>query len=157
MAPTCWFCGRKTHKGTLASVYFSVCEKAVSQLSPWCQTLQFFPIYYLWLSSCHPSAGAQREWIWVSLCVAPSKGTAWDSSSYFHRLQPPGFYSQKLLALIFCALEPWARGPGAGLGFLTLKTSLPSFYLPHVVWDQRSPSLCVSAPVHQLLGWMWFL
>ena len=30
------------------------------------------------------------------------------------------------------ALEPWAMGPGVGLGLLAPKISLPNFYPPHV-------------------------
>ena len=33
---------------------------------------------------------------------------------------------------MFLALEPWARGPGVGLGLLTPKISLPNFYPPQV-------------------------
>ena len=43
-----------------------------------------------------------------------------------------GFYSQKLWEFIFLALEPWAEGPGVGLGPLAPETSLPNFYPPHV-------------------------
>ena len=32
----------------------------------WCKTLQFLPVYHWCLSSCYSSAGAQREWFWVS-------------------------------------------------------------------------------------------
>ena len=34
---------------------------------------------------------------------------------------------------MFLALEPWAGGPGVGLGLLAPEISLPSFYLPHMV------------------------
>ena len=44
---------------------------------------------------------------------------------------PAGFCSQKLWGLIFLALEPWAGGPGVGLGLLAREISLPNFY-PHV-------------------------
>ena len=43
---------------------------------------------------------------------------------------PIGFHRQKLWGLIFLALEPWAGGPGVGLGLLALEISLPNFY-PH--------------------------
>ena len=35
-----------------------------------------------------PSAGVRREWICVSSCVGFLRGTAWDSRSFFHRLNP---------------------------------------------------------------------
>ena len=41
---------------------------------------------------------------------------------------PTGFHSQKLWRLIFLALEPWAGGPGAGLGLLAPEISLRNFY-----------------------------
>ena len=45
---------------------------------------------------------------------------------------PTGFYSLKLWGLIFLALEPWAVGPGVGLGLFTPEISLLDFYPPHV-------------------------
>ena len=41
---------------------------------------------------------------------------------------PTGFRSQKLWRLIFLALEPWAGGPGAGLGLLAPDLSLLNIY-----------------------------
>ena len=42
------------------------------------------------------------------------------------------FYSQKLWGLIFLLLEPWAQGPGVGLGLLAPEIALPNFYPPHM-------------------------
>ena len=53
--------------------------------SPWCQTLQFFPVCHWWLWSCYTSEWV-REWIWVSPCVGSLRDTAWDSRSFFHWL-----------------------------------------------------------------------
>ena len=53
------------------------------------------------------------------LYVGPLKETAWDSRSFFHRLNPRWFCSQKFWRLTFLALEPWAVGPGLGLALLT--------------------------------------
>ena len=41
---------------------------------------------------------------------------------------PTGFLSPLLQGLIFLALEPWAGGPGVGLGLLAPKISLLNFY-----------------------------
>ena len=54
----------------------------------------------------------------------------------FSASSPTGFYSQKLWWLIFLALEPWAGGPGVGLGIL-----IPEIWLLvcicHIwAWDQ---------------------
>ena len=43
---------------------------------------------------------------------------------------PTGFYIHQR-ELIFLALEPWAGGPGVGLGLLDPKKSLLNFNLPH--------------------------
>ena len=43
-----------------------------------------------------------------------------------------GFCSQKLWGLTFLALEPWAQGPGVGLGLLAPEIALPNFYPPHM-------------------------
>ena len=77
MARVCWLCG---------SSHLSVWDKTVPQLLPWCQKLCFLPVCHWCLSRCYPSAGAQREWIWVSSYVGSLRGTAWDSSSFFHWL-----------------------------------------------------------------------
>ena len=62
---------------------------------------------------------------------------------------PAGFCSQKLEGLIFLALEPWAGGPGVGLGLLVPKISLLNFYQPNV---DMGPACCTSLPL--LPVWM---
>ena len=82
MAPTCWLHGSMRggfKKGTVASAHLSVWEKAIHQLLPWFQTLQFLPL-------CHPITEAQREWFWVSPCVGSFRGTALDSRNFFYWL-----------------------------------------------------------------------
>ena len=121
-------CGR-VRNGTMASAHHSVREKVVPQLLP-CQTGA------LSVPPCVHSAfqaGARREWVWVSPCVGSLRGTAWDSRSFYHQLNPHWFCRQMLWGLIFLALEPWARGSGVGLGLLTPEISLLNFYLPHMV------------------------
>ena len=66
---------------------------------------------------------------------------------------PIGFYSQKMWGLLFLALEPWAEGPGMGLGLLATEISFPNFYVPHM--DVGPACLCL-CPSYQS-GWMWFL
>ena len=78
-------------KGTVASVHLSVWKKAVPPLLPWCQTLHFVPVCHWCPSSCCPGAGAQKEWVWVSLCMGSLRGSAWDLSSFFHQLNPHWF------------------------------------------------------------------
>ena len=62
---------------------------------------------------------------------------------------PVGFCSQKLWSLISLALEPWAWGPGLGLGFLTPEISLPNFYPLHM---RVEPALSTSAPPNGVDG-----
>ena len=62
---------------------------------------------------------------------------------------PDGFYSQKLWGLIFQVLELWVGGPGVGLVLLTLETSLPNFYPPHM---DVGPAPSMSSPL--LPVWM---
>ena len=59
------------------------------------------------------------------------------------------FCSQKLWGLIFLSLEPWAEGPGVGLGDLTPEIPFLNFYLPHV---GVGPAHSVSPPL--LPVWM---
>ena len=158
MAPTCQSCGPMVigfRKGTMASASLSVSEKDVPQLSAWCQTLQFLPICYWCLLSYYPSAGAQMKWLWVSPCVGSSRGTAWDSTSFFHWLNPAGICIQKLTGLIFLALKPCVGGPGVRLRLFFPKISLQYFY-PHVdVGPGCSASQCLH--VSYQLRWMWLL
>ena len=49
-------------------------------------------------------------------CVGPLRGTAWDSRSFFHWLNPTGVCSQKFWGLTLLALEPWAGGAWCGAG-----------------------------------------
>ena len=135
MAPTYWLCGSLAEgfrKGTMSSAHLSVWEKALPQLLPWCQTFPFLFVCNCCLSSHYPSAGAQREWVWVSLSVGSLRGTAWDSRSFFHRLGSCCFLQPEVMGTFLPGIEPWAGWPGIGLGLLTPVISLPSFYLPHI-------------------------
>ena len=60
--------------------------------------------------------------------------------------------SQKLWGLIFLVLEPWAGGPGVGLGLLVPEIALLNFY----PCGCRTILFHVYAPFYQS-GWMWFL
>ena len=115
MAPACQHCGGRVQK------------RDNCLCLPWCQTLQFLPAYHWCPSSCHPSAGSQREQVWVgeSVCGFPKRNCL--------GLQQPPPPTQSLLVyaarscgdlFIFPALEPWAGGPGVGLGLLAPKVSL---------------------------------
>ena len=67
-----------------------------------------------------------------SVCGFFKRG-CWDSRSFFHSHNPCWFLQPETWKLIFLALEPWAGGPGVGLGLLAPEISLPSFYLLNVV------------------------
>ena len=109
-------------KETIACASTSIWEKAARppQFSLWCQTIQVLQVCLWCLSSCCPSAEAQREWVWVSFSVHPLRGTAWNSSN-LHIPQP-----QSLLLFTprsyrdFC-LEPWTGEPSVGSGPLFLR------------------------------------
>ena len=135
MAPACWLCGSVGggfRKETVASACFSVWEKAVPQLLPWCQTLRLLPVCHWCLSSCYPDAGAQREWIWVSPCAGSLRGTVWDSSSSFHQLKPHWFIKPEVMWVYLSGTGTLGWGPGMWLGLLALKTSLLNIYPPHM-------------------------
>ena len=57
--------------------------------------------------------------------------------------------------LISLALEPWAGGPGVGLGLLLLEIALPNFYPPRVgvgpAWSSSPPFLPVWMDVVSLI------
>ena len=119
MAPICRLCGSMgggLRKLTMAFVCLSVWKKAVPQLPPWCQTLQFLPLCHWCLASCYPrDAQAQRECVCVSSHAGSFQGNSWDPRSFFHWLSiPMDFSSQKLWRLIFLVPEAWAGGSESG-------------------------------------------
>ena len=79
------------------------------------------------LPQCWISEGV----IWVSLCMGPLRGTAWNSRSFLSSITsiPMGFYSQKFWRLIFLVLEPWAGGPGMDPHSEDIP---PNFHLSHM-------------------------
>ena len=81
-------CGEDSANGHGLCPPFCLRETCL-QLLPWCQTLHYLPVCHWYLSNCYPSAGAQREWVWVSPCVDSLRGTAWDSRNFRHQLNPP--------------------------------------------------------------------
>ena len=101
-----WLCGKRVQKrDTGLCLPFCVGESCSSALSmlpyisvPPCVPQVPFKIL--------PSAGTQREWVWVSLCVGSLRGTAWDSRNFFHQHNPCYFLQKKLWDLNFLALEP---------------------------------------------------
>ena len=81
----------------------------------------------------------QREWLQVSLCRGPLRGTAWNSST---ASIPTSFYSQKMWGLMFLALEPWAGEAWSGLWSLAPEITFPIFIYHH---QCETSLLCVSA------------
>ena len=132
---------------------FSVWEKAVPQHSPWCQILQFFPVCCWCLSSCYPVAGAQREWVWVSLCVDCLRGTAWDLRSFFHQLNLHWCLQPEVMGTYLPSVECLAEGPGVGL--TPCSWDIPSEFLSTTRACGTSP-FCISTPLTNLDGYSFF-
>ena len=137
----------------MASAGLSVWEKAVPQLSPWCQSLQFLPVRHWCLSSCYCGVGAQSEWVWVSPCVSSFKRNCLGLQKFLPLTQSLlGFAARS------CEdLSSWHWNPGLGglawaWGTLFLRYS--SWISIHHMWmcDQPIPCLC---PSYQS-GWMGF-
>ena len=134
MAPICQLCGSGGggfRKGQwplpaflsgrkLSPNSLSMPDTSVPLHLPWC------------LSTFYPSAGAYREWVWVSSCVGSSSRTAWNSRSYFHWLNPYWFLQPEAVGTYLPGTGTLGWRPGAGLVLLTPKISLLNFYLPHV-------------------------
>ena len=74
--------------------------------------------------------GSESEY--MSLFVSSLRGTSWAPEVSSTNPVPDGFCIQKLWELIFLALEPWAWGPGVGLGPLAPEISLLNFYPSYV-------------------------
>ena len=76
------------------------------------------------------------------------KGTARGSRSFFPTQFSLVFVSRSCGDLISLALEPWAGGPGVGLGLLTVKISLLNFYPPYT---GKGPVPSMSVPLLPVL------
>ena len=78
-----------------------------------------------------PIARAQRKWVWVreSMCGFFKRNCLGLQKFLPPTQSSPGFCCQKLWALIFLPLEPWA---GVGPRLLVPEMSLPNLYPPHV-------------------------
>ena len=98
MAPACWLC------------WLSAWEKAIPQLSPWCQPLQLLPLCHWCLLRCYPSAGALSQWGWGSSCVGSLRGTAWNFKSFFHQLNLCWFFATRN----YGTLSSWHWNPRLG-------------------------------------------
>ena len=142
-------------KGTVA--HLSVWEKTVPQLLPWWQTLQFFFVCHWCLSSCYPGAEAQREWVWVSLCVGFLRGTAWDSRNFFHGLNPCWFLQPEVMGTYLPGTGALAGGGGGGWCWAGSSCSwdIPPKFLSTTCGWETSP-LHVCAPPTSLDGCGFF-
>ena len=102
-----------------------------------------------------PGAGAQREWVCISLCVVSLRGM---NCLWLQQFLPPtqsllGFFRQELWELIFRVLEHWAGVLVLGWDSLLLRYPSEIFIYYMWMWDQSVPCL---RPSYQS-GWMWFL
>ena len=80
----------------------------------------------------------------MTSCVGSLRGTVWAPEVSSTNSIPAAFRSQKLWKCTFLSLEPWAGGPGVGLGLLTPEISLPIFYPQYV---GVGPAHSTSAPL----------
>ena len=67
----------------------------------------------------------------LSPCVDSLRRTAWDSRSFFYRLNPCWFLQPEVMGTCLPGTGTWAGGPSVGLGLLIPEISLPNFH-PHV-------------------------
>ena len=132
-------------KGTMSSVTggcLSVREKALPQLLPWCQPLQFLLVFHWCLSSCYSSAGWSSEGVSLnkSMC-AFFKGNCLGLHKFLPLTQSPLFFSARS-----CGNWPsWHWNPGLGnlvWGWYSSLLRHPSqIFIHHIqMWDQ--PVLC---------------
>ena len=145
-------------KWTIASACLSVWQKAVLEVSPWCQTLQFLPACHWCLSNFCPSADL------VSLpsdLVSLSKSVC----GFFKRncLGLQKFLLPTQSPLVSAArscedLSSWHWTPGLGGLVWSWDSWLPRYpfqiFVHHTrMWNQPIPHLHPSSQS----GWIWFL
>ena len=141
MAPTCWLCGS-------VALWAESSEKGQWPLPAFLTRRKLSPTSLLdakYFSSSLQATGVFPAATLVSsVRVSLSKFFKGNFLGLQKFLLPflTGFCSQKLLGLIFLALEAWAEEPGMELELPASEISLPTFYPPH----QEVGPACSSSP-----------
>ena len=111
-------------KETMACDSTSVWQKAALPALTLMPDNSVPPLCRWFFSGCCPSPGAQREWISISLCAGPLRGTASDSRGppSHSAMMPADFHNQNFWGLslpgtetqdlgVWCeAVTPWSSG-----------------------------------------------
>ena len=106
------------------------------------------------LSSCYSGARAQMQWVWVSLCVGSLRGTAWDSRSFFHQLNPHWFLQPEVTGRYLPGTGTLGWGSQCGAG-TPCSWDIPPKFLSTPHGYGTSP-FCVSTPPASLDGCGFF-
>ena len=151
MAPACWPCGRRAQKKNsgfcLPFCLGESCPPALAFM-PETSVPPYMPLMpFKLLSWCWSSEG-----VWLSsLCVASLRGTAWDSRSFFHLLDPCWFLQSEGMGTYLPSTLTMGWGADMGLVLLSLSRYPSQIFIYHMrVWDQAIPCFC---PSYQS-GWM---
>ena len=112
---------------SLLALWGEVWQRDNGSCSPWCQSLKCHPVYHWCLSSCYPSAGTQRQWVWVGKYVCGLRGTAWGSSTFFHWLNPHWFQQPEVVGTCLPGTGTLGWGTWCGAGTPPSRDVSPEF------------------------------
>ena len=150
MAPTCQLCGfmgKGFRKGTMASAHLSVGRKLSLTLTLMPDiSVQFLPVCHWCLSICFPSAGAQREWVWVSSCLG--------LLTFFHWLNPCWFLQTEVVGTHLARTGTLGHGAWCGAWTPCSQYILPEFL--STTCGCGTSHFCISAPLTSLDGCSFF-
>ena len=140
-------CAGGLRKGTmlLPGLWNFIQEEAVPWHSPWCQTLQFLPVWHWCPSSCCPDAVAQKEWVCVSpkSILGPWRGDSWEFHCFFHCPNPHWFLQPEVMGTYLPGTDTLGWVVWCGAGIPHSQGIPPDFYLPHM--GVGLPVLCLRA------------
>ena len=156
MVPACCLCGsvgERLRKRTIASSSTFVWEKAASTALALMLDNSVSPCMLLMPSICCSSAGAQREWIQVSLCLGPFRGISYDSITLSSTSQSPLLFAVKSYGdLSFWQWNTVLGGACCGAEVPYSQDIPLNFWLPHM-----GVGLACSVSPPFLPISMWFL
>ena len=135
MASACWLCAYAVglfRKGTMPSAYPDNRHFSLSQYGT--GALQ---------------AATPVLWVWVgeSICVCSIRGTAWDSRSFFHQLNPYCFSQPELWGTYFLGTGTLGREARCGAGPDCSWDIPPKFLSTTLGWETSMFCIC-ALPTH---------
>ena len=151
-----WLCGGSLRKGTMASASTYVWKKAVPPALTLKLDTSVSPVCPCCLSSCCPSAGAQREWDRVSPSIALLREQP-DTPEALHLTQPQSLLVFKARRYWDFSSWHWNSGLGAwhGAGIPCSTAQIYFLFFTHHIWVWDQSVLCLYPSYQFCCGFLY--